>query len=94
MPPRTKLARNIAPGTGERMEKGKISGWERSKISSQDCRMLKNLGLFNKEAMQMPGDESTPRPPIGFRVTFIDFLIRGLSVHAMNSLFTRFSSIN
>jgi hypothetical protein len=42
--------------------------------------MLKNLGLFNKEAMQIPGEESTPRPPAGFRVTFVDFPIRGLSV--------------
>ncbi|KAK1616689.1 hypothetical protein QYE76_022206 [Lolium multiflorum] len=57
MPPRTKRTKNIAPGTGERMEKKRISGWERSKISSQDRRMLKNLGLFKNEAMKMPGDE-------------------------------------
>jgi hypothetical protein len=80
MPPRTKLTRNVAPDTGERVEKEKISGWERSKISSQDKRMLKNLGLFNKEAMQMPGDESTPRRPSGFQVTFVDFLVHGLSI--------------
>ncbi|KAK1660554.1 hypothetical protein QYE76_048713 [Lolium multiflorum] len=67
MPPRTKLYKNIAPSTGERVEKEKISGWERSKISSQDKRMLKSLGLLNKEAMQMPGDECTPLPPSGFR---------------------------
>jgi hypothetical protein len=80
MPPRTNLTKNIAPGTGEHVEKEKVSGWERSKISSQEKRVLKNLGLFNKELMQMSGDESTPRPTSGFRVTFVDFLIRGLSV--------------
>ena len=80
MPPRTKLCKNRAPGTGERVEKNKISGWERSKISSQDTRLLKKLGLFKKEAMRMPGDESSPHPPSGFRVTFVDFLIRGFSV--------------
>jgi hypothetical protein len=80
MPPRTKLTRHAALGTGERMEKKKISGWERSKISAQDRRMLKNLGLFKNEDMRMPGDESTPHPPQGFRVIFTDFLVRGLSV--------------
>jgi hypothetical protein len=32
------------------VEKKKISGWERSKISAQDRCMLKNLGLFKNEA--------------------------------------------
>ena len=57
-----------------------ISGWERSKISNQDQRILKKLGLMKKEnSLIFPGDESFPSPPIGFRVTFIDHLIRGLS---------------
>ncbi|KAK1682439.1 hypothetical protein QYE76_043287 [Lolium multiflorum] len=38
------------------------------------------MGLLKKEALKMPGDESSPRPPIGFRVTFIDFLVCGLVV--------------
>ena len=80
MPPRTKRCKNIAAGTGERMEKEKISGWERSKISSQDRRMLRKMGLLKNETMQMPADESIPHPPEGFRVIFTDFLVRGLSV--------------
>ncbi|KAM0929882.1 hypothetical protein ACQ4PT_001336 [Festuca glaucescens] len=80
MAPRTKLCKNRAPGTEERVEKNKISGWERSKISAQDNRLLKKMGLFNKKAMKMLGDESSPHPPSGFRVTFIDFLIRGFSI--------------
>jgi hypothetical protein len=63
------------------MEQAKISGWEHSKLTAQDHKMSKKLGLFDKEAMRIPGDESTPHPPINFWVTFIDFLIRGLSVH-------------
>ena len=80
MAPRTKQCKNKAPGTDEPAEKAQISGWERSKISAQDQKMLKKLGLLKKqESLKFPGDESLPHPPIGFRVTFIDFLIRGLS---------------
>ncbi|KAM0887183.1 hypothetical protein ACQ4PT_029227 [Festuca glaucescens] len=67
MPPRTKRCKNIAAGTGEHMEREKISGWERSKISSQDRRMLRKMVLLKNETMQMPTDESIPHPPEGFR---------------------------
>jgi hypothetical protein len=62
------------------MAQAKISGWERSKTTAPDHKMLKKLGLFDKESVRFPGDESTPHPPINFRVTFVDFLIRGLSI--------------
>jgi hypothetical protein len=62
------------------MDKAEVSGWERSKISNQDTRMLTKLGLLKKHDWPIfPGDERFPRPPIGYRVTFIDHLIRGLS---------------
>ncbi|KAK1625824.1 hypothetical protein QYE76_000139 [Lolium multiflorum] len=62
------------------MEPAEISGWERSKISNQDLKTLKTLGLLKKEeALLFPGDESFPTPRIGYRVTFVDHLIRGLS---------------
>ncbi|KAK1611427.1 hypothetical protein QYE76_035100 [Lolium multiflorum] len=58
----------------------KLSEWERSKISNQDVNLLKKLGLMKKEKMLIfPGEESFPTPGIGYRVTFIDHLIRGLS---------------
>ncbi|KAK1685580.1 hypothetical protein QYE76_046428 [Lolium multiflorum] len=80
MPPRTKLTKHIAPGTNAPMDKAEISGWERSKISNQDQKTLKRLGLLKKQdSLIFPGDESFPRPPIEYRVTFIDHLIRGLS---------------
>ncbi|KAK1670512.1 hypothetical protein QYE76_058671 [Lolium multiflorum] len=48
--------------------------WERSKISNQDLNLLKKLGL-----MRFPSEESYPSPPIEYRVSFVDHLIRGLS---------------
>jgi hypothetical protein len=80
MAPRAKRTKNIVVGTADRVEKENISGWERSKISSQDRRMLRKMGLLKNEAMQMRGDESVPHQPEGFRVIFTDFLVRGLSV--------------
>ena len=61
------------------MEPTEVSGWERSKISKQDLKTLKTLGLLKKEALIFPGEESFPTPRIGYRVTFVDHLIRGLS---------------
>ncbi|KAK1633107.1 hypothetical protein QYE76_007422 [Lolium multiflorum] len=54
--------------------------WERSKISNQDVNMLKRLGLMKKEdAIRFPSEESYPTPPMEYRVSFVDHLIRGLS---------------
>ncbi|KAK1663600.1 hypothetical protein QYE76_051759 [Lolium multiflorum] len=75
-----KQCKNKASGTDEPLERVRVSGWERSKISAQDQKTLKKMGLTKEEALKMPGDEISPRPPIGFRVTFVDFLIRGLVV--------------
>ncbi|KAK1695159.1 hypothetical protein QYE76_011856 [Lolium multiflorum] len=54
--------------------------WERSKISNQDMNLLKRLG-FNKkkDALRFPHEESYPSPPMEYRVSFVDHLIRGLS---------------
>ena len=54
--------------------------WERSKISAQDINLLKKLGLSKKkDALRFPSEESYPTPPIEYRVSFVDHLIRGLS---------------
>ncbi|KAK1611604.1 hypothetical protein QYE76_035277 [Lolium multiflorum] len=54
--------------------------WERSKISSQDINLLKKLGISKKpKALCFPSEESYPTPPMGYRVSFVDHLIRGLS---------------
>jgi hypothetical protein len=45
------------------MEDVEISGWERSKLSNQDKRGLKKLGLSKKEdSLIFPDDESAPKP--------------------------------
>ncbi|KAK1629191.1 hypothetical protein QYE76_003506 [Lolium multiflorum] len=55
--------------------------WERSKISNQDINLMKKLGLMKKkDALRFPSKESYPTPSIEYRVSFIDHLIRGLSV--------------
>src|SRR6266480_3892193 len=57
-----------------------LTGWERSKISPQDVNLLKQLGFKKGEkTIIFPGDESYPTPPRGYRVTFVDHLIRGLA---------------
>ncbi|KAK1665415.1 hypothetical protein QYE76_053574 [Lolium multiflorum] len=57
-----------------------FSEWERSKISNQDVNLLKKLGLTKKDkTLIFPGEESFPTPRIGYRVTFVDHLICGLS---------------
>ncbi|KAK1681351.1 hypothetical protein QYE76_042199 [Lolium multiflorum] len=54
--------------------------WERSKISAQDINLLKKLGLSKKkDALRFPSEESYLTPPIGYRVSFVDHLIRGLA---------------
>ena len=81
MPPRTKRAKTSVAGSSARVEKERVSGWERSKFSKSDHRTLKKFGLLASDgAMQVPGDEAVPNPPEGFRVIFLDFLLRGLAV--------------
>ncbi|KAK1653068.1 hypothetical protein QYE76_070873 [Lolium multiflorum] len=54
--------------------------WERSKISNQDMNLLKRLGFTKKkDALRFPHEESYPSPPMEYRVSFVDHLIRGLS---------------
>ncbi|KAK1698218.1 hypothetical protein QYE76_014915 [Lolium multiflorum] len=54
--------------------------WERSKITNQDLNLLKKLGITKKpKAVCFPSEESYPTPPMGYRVSFVDHLIRGLA---------------
>jgi hypothetical protein len=77
MPPRTRLTRHSTPESKMATEDLE---WERSKISNQDINTLKRLGLMKKEdAIRFPSEESYPNPPMEYRVSFVDHLIRGLS---------------
>ncbi|KAK1629330.1 hypothetical protein QYE76_003645 [Lolium multiflorum] len=54
--------------------------WERSKITNHDLNLMKKLGITKKpKAVCFPSEESYPTPPMGYRVSFVDHLIRGLS---------------
>ncbi|KAK1649428.1 hypothetical protein QYE76_067233 [Lolium multiflorum] len=80
MPPRPKLTRHNTPEAAMAVADLGATEWERSKISAQDINMLKKLGLSNKkDALRFPSEESYPTPPIEYRVSFVDHLIRGLS---------------
>ncbi|KAK1632725.1 hypothetical protein QYE76_007040 [Lolium multiflorum] len=77
MPPRSRLTRDSTP---ESKMAAEDLEWERSKISNQDLNLMKKLGFMEKKgALHFPSEESYPSPPIEYRVSFVDHLIRGLS---------------
>ncbi|KAK1694763.1 hypothetical protein QYE76_011460 [Lolium multiflorum] len=79
MPPR-KLTRHSTPESKMATEDLGNLEWERSKISQQDINILKKLGISGKQdALRFPKEESYPAPPMQYRVSFVDHLIRGLS---------------
>ena len=56
--------------------------WAKSLITETDINELKSQGLLNGMEYQLPGDEEIPDPPVGWRVIFLSFLLRGLSLPA------------
>ena len=56
--------------------------WAKSLIAEKDINELKSQGLLDGMEYQMPGDEEIPNPPEGWRVMFLSFLFRGLSLPA------------
>ncbi|KAK1605367.1 hypothetical protein QYE76_029040 [Lolium multiflorum] len=89
MPPRTRLTRHSTPESKMAAQDLGTAEWERSKISNQDINLMKKLGLMKKkEALRFPSEESYPTPPIEYRVSFVDHLIRGLSTPIHDFLFS------
>ncbi|KAK1647241.1 hypothetical protein QYE76_065046 [Lolium multiflorum] len=79
MPPR-KLTRHNTPDSKMTTTDLGNNEWERSKISQQDINLLKKLGISRKQvSLRFPKEESYPCPPMEYRVSFVDHLIRGLS---------------
>ncbi|XP_051206122.2 uncharacterized protein [Lolium perenne] len=79
MPPRRLTRHNTPESSMAAVDLG-TAEWERSKISAQDVNMLRKLGISKKpQALRFPSEESYPTPPMGYRVSFVDHLIRGLS---------------
>ena len=56
--------------------------WKRSEITETEINELKGQGLLNGMEYKLPGDEEIPNPPTGWRVIFLSFLLRGLSLPA------------
>ena len=56
-------------------------GWRRSETRESDLRKLRERGLIpqDREAVKLPGNEVIPRPPSGYRVMFLAFVMRGFS---------------
>jgi hypothetical protein len=76
-----------APGpshsNGETFHQEAGRGWTASKITEVDMKKAKKDGFLAQSAeIVFPGDEIIPRPIDGFRVMFISFLLRGLSLPA------------
>ncbi|KAK1606853.1 hypothetical protein QYE76_030526 [Lolium multiflorum] len=79
MPPR-RLIKHSTPESSMAAADLGTAEWERSKITNQDINLLKKLGISKKpKAVCFPSEESYPTPPMGYRVSFVDHLIRGLS---------------
>src|SRR4051812_6562810 len=56
-------------------------GWRRSETRESDLRKLRERGLIlqDRDAVKLPGNEVILRPPVGYRVMFLAFVIRGFS---------------
>ena len=54
--------------------------WARSLVAERDIAELKSQGLLHGMEYQLPGDEEIPNPPEGWRVMFLAFFFRDLSL--------------
>jgi hypothetical protein len=58
-------------------------GWIPSSFDDTDLKKAKREEFLSKSAkIIFPRDEAIPSPPVGFRVMFLTFLFRGLSLPA------------
>jgi hypothetical protein len=65
------------------VRKMRAEGWARSGFTDVDLNTLKKARLLPKAAeMVIPSDEIIPCPDDGFRVLFLSFIYRGLSLPA------------
>jgi hypothetical protein len=71
-------------------KKGSISAatkWVPSSFEESDLKKAKKEGLLPESVpIVFPGDERVPKPPKGYRVMFLAFLLRGLYLPAQEFL--------
>ena len=62
-------------------------GWRRSETRESDLRKLRERGLIPQDttAVKLPGNEVIPRPPSGYRVMFLAFVMRGFLFQSTTS---------
>jgi hypothetical protein len=64
-------------------KKEKAAGWARSGFTTGDMRKLKKTRMLPKAVeIAIPGDEVISHLDVGFRILFVSFLYRGLSLTA------------
>jgi hypothetical protein len=69
------------------MAKGKSANprtnWVRSAIQKKEVEKARTGGLISsQDSIKFPSTERIPEPPSGYRVMFLSFLLRGLSLPA------------
>jgi hypothetical protein len=61
--------------------KKQAPNWIPSSFDETDLKKAKKEGfLLESAAIIFPGDKTVPAPPVGYRVMFLAFLLRGLSL--------------
>jgi hypothetical protein len=58
-----------------------VGRWVQTKVGNKELSQAEKMGLLKNTLAESlaVGPEIIPRPPLGFRVIFIAFLLRGLS---------------
>jgi hypothetical protein len=69
------------------MAKGKnansATNWVRSSIKEKEVKKAREDGFLSfEDSIKFPSTERIPKPPSGYRVMFLSFLLRGLSLPA------------
>jgi hypothetical protein len=58
-----------------------VGNWVQTKFGDKELASAEKIGLLKNDLAEIlvAGPEIIPRPPTGFRVIFLAFLLRGLS---------------
>jgi hypothetical protein len=57
-----------------------VGNWVQTKIGDRELASAEKIGILKNDPMEViaAGPEIVPRPPVGFQVIFLAFLLRGL----------------
>jgi hypothetical protein len=59
-----------------------VGNWVQTKVQEKDLQSAEKIGILKNDLAETlaAGPEIIPRPPAGFQVIFLAFLLRGLSL--------------